>query len=105
MPRINFTKTIWVSPDTHRKVKLLAALLNVQMQETVDLAITKMLEEVQAKEKEQWLDERRVEATQQAERYRGELTTCSIKLAETISELHSAQQLNSVLQSRLEAQG
>lgn len=59
----------------------------------------------QAKEKEQWLDERRVEATQQAERYRGELTTCSIKLAETISELHSAQQLNSVLQSRLEAQG
>ena len=56
----------------------------------------------QAKEKEQWLDERRVEATQQAERYRGELTTCSIKLAETISELHSAQQLNSVLQSRLE---
>lgn len=58
----------------------------------------------QMKEREQWLDERRAEATQHAELYRGELTNSASKLEEAVSELRSVQQFNGVLEAKLEAQ-
>lgn len=58
----------------------------------------------QMKERDQWLDERRAEATQQAEFYRDELAASSTKLEEAVSEMRNAQQLNGVLQAKLEAQ-
>ncbi len=58
----------------------------------------------QMKERDQWLDERRAEATQQAELYRDELAASSTKLEEAVSEMRNFQQLNGVLQAKLEAQ-
>lgn len=48
-----FSERLAVTPETRKKARLLALLLDIAINEAVDLALTKMLEEVQAKEKEQ----------------------------------------------------
>ena len=52
MPKKVF-KPLWVPANIHQKARLLSALLEITITEAVDIALTKMLEEIQETEKKE----------------------------------------------------